>query len=331
MPTDLFRPVIQVIVADPPDREGKSPDTYKSSDVPAGHRAPTARLLRKFSTAAGLAFHDEHRLDDGSDPDILGVTMNVSMVLPTGQRITAPGSQLINLRTWFKADASPAEVAKFRKQFYANVQTRAMNRGIRGVLSLRSSYPEAELAKPFAVVSYTPNMNHPEVRARILDAMVPVAAQLYGASAPAAKQLAAGDPVIEAPEAPEEDPAPATITTLPGEKLAKVEAEEPDWISGAGTADVDVATVLRDSAAISGMQGPATPPQLARLKELLYFDGAPKGIALPALGYLWGDEAKRGLSAAQVQALLGYAESVGQDAFVEQIVELAGRAGKAAA
>jgi hypothetical protein len=69
-------------------------------------------------------------------------------------------------------------------------------------------------------VSFAPNMNHPEVRSRMLDAMAGASAQLYGPGA--AKQLEAGKTINVTP-APEEDPAPATPTPLPGEKLARPE------------------------------------------------------------------------------------------------------------
>jgi hypothetical protein len=64
MPGDLFIPVVNPVVMDPADREGKSLDHYSSKDVPAGRRALTARGLSKVATAASLSFYDERRLDD---------------------------------------------------------------------------------------------------------------------------------------------------------------------------------------------------------------------------------------------------------------------------
>ena len=313
IPNDIFKPAYQVIVADPPDREGKSGDTYTSTDVPKGHRALTARMLRKIATSAGISFSDERRLDDGSDPDVLGVTMQASMVLPSGQRVSAPGSQLINLRTWFRADASTAEVAKFRKQFYANVATRAMNRAIRGLLGLRSSYPEAELKKPFLVVSYVLNMANAEVRQRVLDAAIPVTAQLYGGSAPAApKQVGPGADEIVVDEAPEEDPAPA----------AEAEAstsEEPAWLrdeAPAGLAGkVDFATSLRDSAAAhEGGEAKADALAIAALKSI--FEGW-TGIGIVAGGFkaIWPDADVEKITAGQAHAIATAADAMGPEAF----------------
>ena len=41
--------VVQIVQLDPADRDGKSADHYKSSDVPAGHRALPARGISKLA------------------------------------------------------------------------------------------------------------------------------------------------------------------------------------------------------------------------------------------------------------------------------------------
>jgi len=261
MPGDLFVPMVQIVQLDPADAQGKSADHYKSNDVPAGHRALTARALSKVANAASVSFFDERRLDDGTDPNVMGVSLMARITLPTGLTITAPGSQLIDIRTWFGPATSAAEIAKFRKQFYANVATRAKNRAIRGVLSMKSSYTDAEIAKPFAAVSFAPNMANPEVRARFLDAMAPSVAQLYGPEA--APQLASGQ-VVELPEAPEND------GVIEGQ--AQEAGPEPSWFGAtAGTPTPQanrLPAVLREKAASSGMVGPATLPQKERLQAI---------------------------------------------------------------
>jgi hypothetical protein len=302
MPSDLFVPIVQVVQLDPADGQGKSADHYSSSDTPAGHRALTARGLNKVATAASVSFYDERRSDDGSDPNVIGVTVMASMLLPSGQRVTAPGSQMIDLSTWFGKDASAQSVAKFRKQFYAHVSTRAKNRAIRGLLSLRSSYPDADIVKPFAVFSIVPNMNHPEVRARIIEAMAPSVAQLYG-PAPA-PQLAAGQPDIQAPEAPEDDgvidgqatdagPEPSWFGTT----VAAPEAAAPTQ-----TPAMRLAAILREKAASSGMVGPATAPQKERL-QLVF---KPLGLPATAVGLriVFGLASLGDITAAQAQAVI---------------------------
>src|SRR3972149_11691478 len=168
MASDLLVPVIQIVQLD------LQHDAYESPDVPKGSRATNRTGLRKLATAAGISFIDERRTDDGSNPDVCEVTTAAEMLLPTGQRIRATGMKRIDLgaQRW----ASDNQRAKFRSFFQEHVASRAQHRAIRALLSLRASYPIAELARPFAVVSYAPNMNHPEIRARILDNLAPAIA-----------------------------------------------------------------------------------------------------------------------------------------------------------
>ena len=302
MPSDLFVPIVQVVQLDPADREGKSPDHYSSRDTPPGHRALTARGLNKVSTAASVSFYDERRTDDGKDPDVMAVSIMAAMLLPSGQRVTAPGSQLINIKTWFGPSTSAPEIAKFRKQFYAHVSTRAKNRAIRGLLSLRSAYPDADIVKPFAVFSIVPNMNHPEVRARIIEAMAPSVAQLYG-PAPA-PQLAAGQADIEAPEAPEDDGVIDGQATDAGPEPSwfGTTAAAPEATPATQTPAMRLAAVLREKAASSGMVGPATSPQKERL-QLVF-----KPLGLPAtakgLQVVFGLASLGDITGAQAQAVI---------------------------
>jgi hypothetical protein len=304
MPSDLLVPVVQVVQLDPADRDGKSPDHYKSSDVPAGHRALTARGLNKLVTAASVSFYDEKRMDDGTDPDVMGVTTMASMMLPTGQRITAPGSQLINIKTWFGTSASAAEVGKFRKQFYANVATRARSRASRALLSLRASYPDALIAKPFAVVSYAPNMNHPAVQERYLDSLAPRVTALYGPE-PAA-QLGTGTPAIEVEEISDDEPrdvSPAAEAAPTGDDPL------PAWATDQPAADAapTLLTRIRDTAGAGGMVGGAKDPQIKGLQAIF---GPLGGRATSAgLKALWPDLDVDKLTANQAQAIIGTARS----------------------
>jgi hypothetical protein len=321
LPTDLLRPVVQVVQLNPDPKNGG--DVYQSNDTPAGHAAPTKVALRKFATAAGISFIDERRVDDGRDPDVIEVTAVAEMLLPTGQRLRAVGSKRIDLNA--QAWASPAQRAKYKSFFQEHVASRAENRAIRALLSLRGSYPLEVYAKPFAVVSFAPNMAHPEVRARILDAMTPAVASLYGPAA--AKELTTGAPINVTPAA-DEDPAPPT--RLPGEKLAGAgDPVEPHWLADAAAAgaprkiDGSLLELLRGSAESSSLIGDAKDPQLAKLREAL--GGVGRGLVGSAIKAVWGDEAVSKLSAAQAQALLNAAESRGE-AFAAEFVALGGSA-----
>lgn len=292
MPSDLMVPVIQVVKLDPTPDNG---DVYHSGDMKPGHNAPTARALSKFATAAGVSFLDERRVDDGKDPNVCGVTVIAEMTLPTGQRQRATGSKWVDMgrMVW----SSPAHRGKFAGFLYEHTATRARNRALRALLSLRGSYPAAELARPFAVVSFAPNMNHPEVRVRILEAMAPSVAQLYGPAA--APQLAAGQ-VVEAVEAPEDDDDPIVVEAQ--------EVNEPSWFdappaaSAGPTAAEQLAAVLRQAAAQSGIVGGITEAQKASLQGIF----RPLGLESTAAGLriVFGLAALGDITGAQAQALI---------------------------
>jgi hypothetical protein len=321
MPSDLVVPIVQVVQLDPADAQGKSADHYSSRDVPQGHRALTARGLNKLATTASVSFYDERRFDDGTDPDVIGVTVMASMMLPTGQRITAPGGQLINVKTWFGSETSAAEKAKFRKQFYAHVSTRARSRAVRALLSLRASYPEADIAKPFAVVSYAPNMNHPAVRERMLDAMAPAVSALYGPEA--AKQVGPGSTEITVHEIPADDQTDGrdlgegrTVDVATGEVK-----EEPEWFDGATAVAPTLQDRLASGAKVSKLKGPATAEQRQALKEAL--EGTGKGSAQAITAALWDFTNTPDITAAQAEAILAAVEALGLDAFRESWLALA--------
>jgi len=291
MPSDLLVPVVQVVQLD------YEADTYKSPDVPAGHRAPNARGLSKLSTAAGVSFFDERREDDGSDPDLIRVSVMASMLLPTGQRITAQGTKQVNLNhlSW----ASPAQRAKYKSFFYEHVSTRARNRAIRALLSLRSSYPEAEIRRPFAVVSYAPNMDHPAVQERMLDSIAPRAvAALYGPEP--SKQLHAGEPVMAVREIPSDEDEPSHMADQTADA-------EPAWMAAAPQRTL--ADVLRESADASELAGAATREQATRLGEI--FAGIDRTVVGAGIVAVWGRDALRSISAAQAEAIAIAADSLG--------------------
>ena len=302
MPSDLLVPVVQVVQLDPADRDGKSADHYKSSDVPAGHRALTARGINKLVTAGAVSFYDERRMDDGSDPDVMGVSVMASMILPTGQRITAPGSQLINIKTWFGSQTSDAEKAKFRKQFYAHTSTRARSRAARALMSLRASYPDKDIAKPFAVISFAPNMDHPAVQERYLDTIAPRTAQLYGPE-PAA-QLGAGEPVTEVPEI-EDDARPANgaAAAAAGDDDLPAFLRPDETAGGDGVKPQSLLERIRTQAEAGGLAGGAKEPQVESLRAIFTPLGGRATTA--GLEALWPGLDVNALSANHAQAIIG--------------------------
>jgi hypothetical protein len=315
MTTDLLVPVVQVVTLDFED------DTYKSHDVPDGHRAPGARALNKFASAAALSFFDERRVDDGTNPELIRVTVSVAMILPTGQRITATGTKEVDLnrRPW----ASDKERAKFRSFLYEHVATRARSRAIRAILSLKASYTLEEIRKPFAVVTFVPNTAHPDVRQAMLQAMAGTVPALYG-SGPNAKAIGPGQD-YQLPEAPDDE------NIVEGHVV-----EEPDWIGGAkpagpaGPTRHRLLALLQDNAAASSLQGEATAEQRAALGEILRPYGPESLFAI--LGLAWGtkpmvdEDHPKGFvtfTAAQAETIIAIEKSLATPEFKTLWIELA--------
>lgn len=247
--TDLIRPIVQTVVLD------IERDTYASKDLPAGHRAPNALGLAILAAAAGVDFPDETRLDDGSDPLRASAKAWATMVDGAGRTRTVVGSRDYDLSSQPMTDAQRNRAKGY---VYEHALTRARHRAMRVLLGLPQSYSVAELQRPFAVVSYVPNLQHPELRAAVLKAMVPTVAALYGPAA--AKQLGSGNEVIELPDEDEPvnvTPAPETPTVLPGEKLAAAQ-QQPLAAARSRKADADTATA---ASAAPGASTAGTAPE----------------------------------------------------------------------
>ncbi|MEW6223216.1 MAG: hypothetical protein AB1627_01165 [Chloroflexota bacterium] len=340
--TDLIKPIVQAVQLTPADGEGYSPDHYASPDIPQGRRALTARSLNKLASTAGIDFTEEVRLDDGRDPLICGVRWRAEMLLPTGRRITTTGTKWVDMRrmSW-KGGLDSAQAMKFRAMLYEHTSTRARNRAVRAILSLQSSYSIAELQKPFAVVSFVPNMDHPDIRGRILDAMAPAIAATYGPTAP---RLAAGGDVTVVDEAPDEDEPTQTPRALapgapvaaatdsgtadPGSQRGSEAAGEPDWITGGAPKPATpalaglVAARLRDE---GQPKGPVNENQKARLRDLFAPLGEARG-ALFVAGLAALDMSAEGLTCAQARAIEMSATELGDEPFRAAWQELAGGA-----
>lgn len=258
MPGDLVRPFVQVVQLDPDPRHGV--DVWTSKDL--GDKVALTRIaLRKLATAAAVSIIDSRRTDDGSDPDVVEYTAVAEMTLPTGQRIRATGTKRVDLgaQSW----ASPAQRNRYRSAFAEHVASRAENRAIRSILSIKGAYAPSEVRKPFAAVTYAPNMDHPEIRAALIAAMTGTVAGAFGpqgvaqvASGPA-PQLPAGD-IVEVP-ATDDEPIEAEFS------------DEPDWGIGApAPAATDLGARLRAVLeANASRTEPATDEQKGRLRELL--------------------------------------------------------------
>lgn len=322
MVTDLIRPIIQVVQLD------IESDTYESKDLKQGHRAPNVKGLAKLAAAAGVDFVDEERLDDGSDPMRAYVRVYAEVIDATGRKRRAPGSRDYALNSQAMTEAQRARAKGF---VHEHAATRARHRALRGLLGIAQSYPVEELRKPFAVVSLVPNLQNPQLRERVMDAMVPTIAALYGPSQ--AKQLSAGPAVVEVPEAPESvEEHNVTPTVLPGEKLAKAVAstptDEPDWLQEKAPKPSFLEQLRNSAAAVADGDARASADELGGLRQI--FAGWPGSLVGAGIRAVWDGQDPSNLSTGQAHAIATVHDSLGHEAFEQAWRSLAEKAAAAA-
>lgn len=118
------------------------------------------------------------------------------------QRMPARGTSALRELLAEARELAENQVREVRMHILGHAETKAKNRAIRS-LGLRTSYTEAELAKPFVVARpvYTGHSEDPEIRkanaARIADSFLGASAALYG------------PPALPPPPAPASSPAGA--------------------------------------------------------------------------------------------------------------------------
>lgn len=228
-------------------------DTYESRDLKAGHRALGKTGLLKLSNIAAISVIEQFRSDDGTDPDAVEITTKIAMTLPTGQILTSMGVRRQTLQ-----GMTPAQANRARMFLTELAASKSQLRAVRALLTLQQSYPKDELAKPWAVVHYVPNMADPEVRARMLDAMAPARAMLYGGDQgkpdPSVKMIDVGP-------APDDDVVDADVRQETGEV-------EPTMFDGPEIPLLD-RLATRAKAMDAEYPGAATDDQKQRLQDIL--------------------------------------------------------------
>jgi len=276
------------------DAEGG--DIYHDSQMKDNHFAPTARALARLASVAGITQLDSRRMDDGKDPEIVEWRVEIEMTLPSGRVVRGFGSKRIDLNQLAKG-WTPQRLAKAREHLVANAETKAFNRAIRSVLSLHGSFPKSQLAKPFAILRWVPNMAHPDVQKAYLGQLAPASARLFG---PTNGDVERQEPLL-IEQAPDDDAAPEGVDTETGERV-----EEPDWASTQTvTPGEQFVHKLREWTESSPAKGTATQKQRDALKELLR--GLGQANVMTVLGAVWDLKAPGDISSAQADAILSMA------------------------
>lgn len=201
----MLSPVIETVILNPDPENGG--DVYRSNDLKEGHVALTKVALRRVMSLAGVSMVDSRRMDDGSDPYYVLWQVTVERQVPGRPRPErAIGTKEIRLGPDQTKGWTPARTAKAREHMIRMAEAKACNAALRDLLTLKQQYPIREIAKPFVVMRWEPNMNHPAVAERFLDNLLPASAAAYGPQ-DQAPQLTTGDePAFElAPKVADED------------------------------------------------------------------------------------------------------------------------------
>jgi len=206
----LHKPIVEIvkISANPKDKEVYEPVRG------TGEWAFTAVALQKIAYAAGITWNwnGSKRVDDGSDPDIVSYRMVAAVKKEDGTWREQVADYTLDLkvieeevtslykkkaevlskegkRPWTedaKRDYVEAGVRRDmlqkRKFRFQLAQTGAMNRVIRKILGLKSTYSQSELAKPFVVpkIAFHPNINDPEIRRMLMKQGSIAAREIFG-------------------------------------------------------------------------------------------------------------------------------------------------------
>lgn len=298
-------PDIEAVLLDPNPDGG---DIYHDPQMKSGHYGPTKVGLRKLAQVAGITTISSRRVDDGRDPDYIEWQVEIEMVQPSGRPIRGFGTKQVDLRPAATKGWTPQAITKAHEHMVANAESKALNRAIRSILSLRPSYPQRELAKPFAILRYVPDMTHPEVRERFLDMVAPATQQLYGPEptiAPRQVGPGADSGIDRAPVVTDDDDVVDQVGDADTAGGSAGDDPLPNWATDQPAADAEptLLTKIRNTAESGGMVGPAKKPQLESLGGIF----TPLGgrITTAGLQALWPDLDVNALTANQAQAIVG--------------------------
>jgi hypothetical protein len=159
----------------------------------AGDFALGKTALAMLCQAAKISILEIVQEDDGSDPHHRRIRAKIGMRGFDGVPIVSVASKDLDLR-----DGSPTveglherakksqrgsadnQIREMRMFINEHAESKAINRAIRQILAIKSTYTAAELAKPFVCLYLTFDTANPEVRKALLAANLGAVASIYG-------------------------------------------------------------------------------------------------------------------------------------------------------
>jgi hypothetical protein len=172
----------------PVRQPGESADFYFDGKVKA--HSITKVGLEKIAAAMGVSWHPalSGRVDDGSDALFRRYRVTGVFTAFDGRDMVIAKHKTMDLRDGSPqvAGMSAEQLAQARKFIDEQCESKAMNRVIRSIAHLKSSYTRDELKRPFAVLAtvFTGETDDPvmkqEVARRMLDRALDSSAKLFG-------------------------------------------------------------------------------------------------------------------------------------------------------
>lgn len=202
----------------------------------------TAQALLRISMAAGIIWHPTYckRIDDRKDRNYVAYQAMGGIKRSDGKHIWFKRSHDIDIeveeeeayeryrnkcKNWKKSEdikqgyiesSVRRDILQKRKHKLKMVETGAMTRVVRSILSLKNQYTKAELQNPFIAVRIVlqPDYSNEDVRAAVQRAAIESTINIYGGAEPKmiehqdALPPVNDEDIIDLPTIPEEEPDP---------------------------------------------------------------------------------------------------------------------------
>lgn len=218
-------PMVTIVRLDPNPNHG---DVFSIE----GKKSPTKNALNRIAAAAGITWTDSRRVDDRRHPHYCEWVVEAEMTLPDGTVRQERSSRTIDLRHdagdgLVGADAvgmKERALSQTRKFIQEHAESKAKNRAIRALLGLKTSYTDAELAKPFAVAKLVPDPSNEFAQKAVMARVLGAENALFGPALP--------PPPVEDVVDAEFHETPETSDPSSGEGGGEVLADSPPPVSG---------------------------------------------------------------------------------------------------
>lgn len=173
---------VRVVTVDTAERSG---DVYR---VEGNKLGLSKSALNRIAMAAGITWVSVRRIDDRTHPHYCECEARASATDFDGTVRESIGIKTIDLRSDAgegipgkdAASMSDRQLPQARKFISGVCASKAMNRAIANILSIRRAYTAQELERPFVVPKLVPDTSNPVAQRAVLSQMLGATQMLYG-------------------------------------------------------------------------------------------------------------------------------------------------------